>query len=448
MASEKEVQAVDAAYEADRVTLDLLLDAQRRRAEAESAYYRSLIDYNKAIMNVHYRKGSLLDYNGVYLAEGPWPGKAYFDALREARKRDASMYLDYGFTRPNVISQGPYQQLTGEGCQTDGCVEGMRRWVRHRSRSNGPTETAAAAVAAAAALGVAATVESSNCAQRVVCRSPREQRRPSWPATTSRSPSMNVKRITRLLKLLELLQSGSGQNADGLAKACGVSRRTAFRDIEALRAAGVPVAFDDEHDRYSIPGTYFLPPINFTPAEALSLVALANELGRSDRLPFYEPAQPAARKLEGSLPPALRDELRRDDAGDSHPADARQPAGGQSRPSISSSSTPAPSGASSASSTTASPNGNGSRRSSARTTCCSAATAGMSSAARRCTARSAHSISAGSCRSRRCRAIHDSAGLQPRTAPAQCLAADSGRRRGRPGRRSVSSRWWRRTSAK
>jgi predicted DNA-binding transcriptional regulator YafY len=121
---------------------------------------------------------------------------------------------------------------------------------------------------------------------------------------------MNVKRITRLLKLLELLQSGSGQNADGLAAACGVSRRTAFRDIEALRAAGVPVAFDADHDRYSIPGTYFLPPINFTPAEALSLVALAHELGRNDRLPFYEPAHAAARKLEGSLPPALRDELR------------------------------------------------------------------------------------------------------------------------------------------
>jgi len=140
VASEKEVQAVDAAYRADRVTLDLLLDAQRRRAEAESAYYRSLIDYNKSIMNVHYRKGSLLDYNGVYLAEGPWPGKAYFDALREARKRDASMYLDYGFTRPNVISQGPYQQLTGEGCETPGDAEGYDSLGPAPEPMNGPTE--------------------------------------------------------------------------------------------------------------------------------------------------------------------------------------------------------------------------------------------------------------------------------------------------------------------
>ena len=39
-------------------------------------------------------------------------------------------------------------------------------------------------------------------------------------------------------------------------------------------------------------------------------MALANELGRSDRLPFYDAAHTAARKLEGSLPPALREELR------------------------------------------------------------------------------------------------------------------------------------------
>ena len=140
VAAEKEVQAVQASYEAERVTLDLLLDAQRRRAEAESAYYRSLIDYNKAIMGVHYRKGSLLDYNGVYLAEGPWPGKAYFDALREARKRDASMYLDYGFTRPNVLSRGPYQQLTGEGCETGAGYEREPGWDQFPDEAVGPEQ--------------------------------------------------------------------------------------------------------------------------------------------------------------------------------------------------------------------------------------------------------------------------------------------------------------------
>jgi hypothetical protein len=64
-------------------------------------------------MRLQYRKGSLLEYNGVYLAEGPWPGKAYFDALRRARQRDASLYFNYGFTRPSVISRGPHPQHAG-----------------------------------------------------------------------------------------------------------------------------------------------------------------------------------------------------------------------------------------------------------------------------------------------------------------------------------------------
>ena len=111
VASQDEVDAVRTVYESGRVPIDLLLDAQRRRAEAESAYYRSLVDYNRAIMRVHYRKGSLLEYNGVYLAEGPWPAKANFDALRRARQRDASTFIDYGYSRPNVISRGPVGQF-------------------------------------------------------------------------------------------------------------------------------------------------------------------------------------------------------------------------------------------------------------------------------------------------------------------------------------------------
>jgi len=110
VAAERQVEAVQAAYDAGTVTFDQLLDAQRRRADAESSYYRSLIDYNRSISQLHYRKGSLLEYNGVFLTEGPWPGKAYFDAHRRARQRDASLYLDYGHSRPGVFSRGPITQ--------------------------------------------------------------------------------------------------------------------------------------------------------------------------------------------------------------------------------------------------------------------------------------------------------------------------------------------------
>ena len=112
-AAQDQVDAVAAIYDVGKTTFDQLLEAQRLRAEAESAYYRSLIDYNRAIMRLHYRKGSLLEYNGVYLAEGPWPGKAYFDALRRARQRDAALNIDYGYTRPDVVSRGTVPQTMG-----------------------------------------------------------------------------------------------------------------------------------------------------------------------------------------------------------------------------------------------------------------------------------------------------------------------------------------------
>ncbi len=96
-----------------QASLNFILDSQRRVAEAAIDFFRALVDYNIAVAAVHYRKSSLLEYNGVYLAEGPWPAKAYFDAHRRARARDASFYLDYGFTRPKVISRGLYNQQAG-----------------------------------------------------------------------------------------------------------------------------------------------------------------------------------------------------------------------------------------------------------------------------------------------------------------------------------------------
>jgi beta-lactamase regulating signal transducer with metallopeptidase domain len=73
-AAAKQVEAVQASYESDTATLDMLLDAQRRLADAEIAYYRALVDYNVAILQVHYRKYTLLEYDGILLTEGPRAG--------------------------------------------------------------------------------------------------------------------------------------------------------------------------------------------------------------------------------------------------------------------------------------------------------------------------------------------------------------------------------------
>jgi outer membrane protein TolC len=109
-AASDEVRAVQIAHEEGSATLDQVLQAQRQQAVSETDYHSSVIDYNLAIMMLHYRKGSLLEYNNVCLSEGPWPSKAYFDAKRRARERDAGHYFNYGYTLPGVVSRGTYQQ--------------------------------------------------------------------------------------------------------------------------------------------------------------------------------------------------------------------------------------------------------------------------------------------------------------------------------------------------
>ena len=106
-AARDQVSAAETGYRiAGNVPLDVVLDAQSRQAQSETDFFRALTEYNLAIAEVHYRKGSLLEYNSVLLAEGPWPNKAYFDAQKRARERDGGYYLNYGFTRPAVVSRG------------------------------------------------------------------------------------------------------------------------------------------------------------------------------------------------------------------------------------------------------------------------------------------------------------------------------------------------------
>ena len=112
-ASRKQVAAVNASFLMGKTSLYEVLQAQQELATTETQYYRTVIDYNLAIVNLNFRKGSLLEYNGVTLSEGPWANKAYFDAWRRARQRDAARYVNYRFTAPQVVSRGPYPQIQG-----------------------------------------------------------------------------------------------------------------------------------------------------------------------------------------------------------------------------------------------------------------------------------------------------------------------------------------------
>ncbi|GAB5444092.1 MAG: TolC family protein [Fuerstiella sp.] len=74
----------------ERATADLfnlLLQAQIEQRNAEQAYMRSIVEYNKAFTDLRYRKGTLLTDNEIYLAEGNWHPAAANDALLRAKAR-------------------------------------------------------------------------------------------------------------------------------------------------------------------------------------------------------------------------------------------------------------------------------------------------------------------------------------------------------------------------
>ena len=85
----------------------ILLQAQRQLATSEAEFYRSLVEYNVAIQNLHRQKGSLLAYNQVQLSEGPWSPKAYTDAYEMGRHFMPRVRPEKA-KQPRPVSRGPF----------------------------------------------------------------------------------------------------------------------------------------------------------------------------------------------------------------------------------------------------------------------------------------------------------------------------------------------------
>src|SRR3954447_14887980 len=109
-ANHDQLGSVQAAYENDKVPLDLYLDAQRRVSEAEIDYHLNRVRYTIATKNVQFVKGALLDYDGVNLAEGPWPCDAQEDAARREALRGKPKPLNYASSRAPLVAVGPFDQ--------------------------------------------------------------------------------------------------------------------------------------------------------------------------------------------------------------------------------------------------------------------------------------------------------------------------------------------------
>jgi proteasome accessory factor B len=112
------------------------------------------------------------------------------------------------------------------------------------------------------------------------------------------------------VKILTTLQSGQSYSAEMLSKLLQISRRTVFRDLKELQKVGVPYHYDPKNGGYRVEPRFFLPPVDLTLQEAMSLCLVTNKLREHMPIPFNHSALMAALKIENNLPPTIRDYCR------------------------------------------------------------------------------------------------------------------------------------------
>jgi proteasome accessory factor B len=125
--------------------------------------------------------------------------------------------------------------------------------------------------------------------------------------TLSERPGiMQTKRLSRILSLLQALQSGQPVKIEDLAKRMGVNRRTVFRDLLLLEQGGIPFSYDRQTRCYSAARPSLLPPVTLTHAEALSLMMAMHCLLERPIAAGFSSAHSAGMKLKGMLPLAVQ----------------------------------------------------------------------------------------------------------------------------------------------
>ncbi|MBN1205906.1 MAG: HTH domain-containing protein [Myxococcaceae bacterium] len=120
-----------------------------------------------------------------------------------------------------------------------------------------------------------------------------------------------MQRTERLFALAEYLRGRrTGVTAEALAERFGVTIRTIYRDLDALRAAALPLAAErGRGGGYALDRSYSLPPVNFTAREAALLVALGRFASDMRLLPFTDTLESALDKVRAALSTSAQREL-------------------------------------------------------------------------------------------------------------------------------------------
>jgi predicted DNA-binding transcriptional regulator YafY len=127
---------------------------------------------------------------------------------------------------------------------------------------------------------------------------------------TTRPPGKPAKKYSqaaRLHDVIRLLEARFGATVEELAEECGVTRRTVYRDLEAIGAAGYPLVPERQGDgtvlyRF-ITGYKHLPPITFSLPELMTLHLCRGQLGFLRGTPFQDDLDAIFGRIRSSLPP-------------------------------------------------------------------------------------------------------------------------------------------------
>jgi predicted DNA-binding transcriptional regulator YafY len=112
--------------------------------------------------------------------------------------------------------------------------------------------------------------------------------------------------LARLLQLLLILQSERFPNATRLAEACGVSRRTIYRDLTILEAAGITVLYQPDRQGYRLARECLLQPPQLDDMEALALLIMSRLGFAQDPFGLLPHARTGLAKVLQALPVPLR----------------------------------------------------------------------------------------------------------------------------------------------
>ncbi len=120
-----------------------------------------------------------------------------------------------------------------------------------------------------------------------------------------------MRRKSRLFAIAEYLRGRrTGVTAGEIADRFGVTLRTVYRDLEALRDAALPLRADrGRGGGYALDRAYTLPPVNFTPREAALLTALGTFAMQMRVLPFSDTLAGALDKVRAALSSSAQREL-------------------------------------------------------------------------------------------------------------------------------------------